>query len=841
MKPLYLIAMGLLSLNLIAQPSVRNPAGDGFDEAKYRKIAYERKIPPQDVEGYIRAERSKYLLQQHPELAQPKKEKVTMVNLSKYSNQFIQTNYCANSDFSQLDYSNWTGDVASNCSVGTQYPVASWLGTGINGNNGMPIITNTDPCNATTVSTDRHVVMNLQPGALTTNAAFAFNNGYDPSCCNGSTMFYDLPMVPPGETSSLRIGSAYPNYTCEKVVYALTPSSAASLFTYKYAVVINDGGHPLGEQPAFSFALKDGNGVVLSGGTNPCFIYNVDATAALTDTTFIQNYFNNPCWNSGGGSTYYRKWRPVTVDLSAYIGQTIYAEFQAIDCPWSGHFCYAYISAKCVPVQGHVSMCSSSNTQILYAPGYFASYQWYGPNNTTPIAGATADTLAITNGTVGDVYTVDCITWQGCTTKVNVTLQNSALDITYFNTGMNGTFYGADTLSMCSGNSMTLVASGANSYTWSASAGLSSNDTVMVTPGGTTLTYSVSGTTSTGCVDTAVVVFALDTSGCVWPGDADENLQVDNFDLFPVGVKWGVAGAARSFVSSAWYGYPCADWSDTLQNGINTKYTDCNGNGTVEFGDTLPVYVNYNATHAFKSMAQSQGVNPDIYLQFNKTLYFPGDTVVADVYLGSSSSQLANVYGAAFTIDYDESNTLAGTEKFYFMNSWMGNVNQQFIKLEKLFGAAGYVDASQVRITHSTVNGFGKIATLKYKLKSVVNGNGWLYFNTNSAVMSDDQGQLTNLNAGTDSVAVAVNGIGVAQHKAISHLIVFPNPSSGEISIQSSDRIDEVKVVDVLGKTLGVQRPAAKKCTLLFEETGVYFIQVKTGETSIVKKLVVDR
>jgi len=832
MKKIYILTLSLLSAGIVAQTSVQKPQDAGFDENKYLQIAKERNIPPQDIAGYISAERHKYIQAQHPELYH-KKENVMMVDLSRHGNDAVQVNYCPNSDFSYLAYTNWTGEMSTNCIPGTQYPVPTWNGTGINGNNGSNVLINTDPCNN---STDFQVIMNTQIGPQTNNQAFAMNNGYDPNCKNPSTGFYDLPMVPYGATSSVRLGSAYSNYTSQKLVYAVTPTALRSLFTYQFAVVIDDGSHPVGEQPAFLFAVKDVNGNLITGVNQNCVQYNIDATGASTDTSYIKA--NGPC---AGWDVYYRKWRTVTIDLTSQIGNTVYAEFQAVDCPWSGHYCYGYISAKCEAADVHVSMCAGTSSQFLSAPKGFNQYQWYDPN-LVAIPGANSDTLT-TYGNLGDTYTVDCITLQGCTTKLTANLNPGSLDIYYYNGSISGFFSGTGNVNMCSGNNMNLLAIGANTYTWSASAGGSNNDTVNVTPTLSSLTYSVIGTSQNGCIDSASISFTLDTSGCVWPGDADENLVVDNLDLLQVGLKWGLSGPARSFLSSLWYGYPCNDWNDTLQSGINTKYVDCNGSGIIEMGDTLPVYVNYNATHTFKMQSPNtvQAGNPDIYLVFNKTLYYPGDTLYADVMAGTSANPQMNFYGAAFSIDYEETKTKTGSEKFNFNNSFMGTINTDYIKLEKVFTGTGYVDASAVRIGHTDVNGFGKVAQLTLILKDTLNGNGWMYFTTSGAVKTSSLGELTNMNTGTDSVAVAVNGIGIAQNKSVQSLSVFPNPSAGNFVIRNSVNMDEIKVCDILGNTVLEARPNANKFNLSLDTEGVYFIRVKSGKETLIRKVIVSK
>lgn len=489
-KILFLAFMGSLA---VAGAQVEPVLPAAFDKGAVILEARKKGIPDSDIEGYVRAAYARYRNEN-----EPRTQKITVVDLQNnkmYTT--IQTTQCQNSDFSMNDYSNWTGDISDNCSAGSVYPAATYSTTGFNGNNGSPIVSNTDPCNASTVSTDRHVIMSMPIGAVQNNNTQAFLNGYDPSCCNINTQMYDLPMRPNNTTNAIRLGSAYANETSEKLIYPLTVTSSNAQFTYQFAVVVNDGGHPVGEQPAFRFAMKDNTGNVLTqGGSAACMQYDKDATGAQTDSTYIQNYSNNPCWNSGGMSTWYRPWATVTVDLTAYIGQTVYAEFETLDCPWSGHFCYAYISATCGALQASVGgMCGGVNVATLFAPQGFANYQWYGPNNLTPISGATNTTYTANPATNGDVYTVDCITLQGCTTRMQVTVAptNILASVTSNNTCQGGT----------SGSASVTVSGGTQySYTWSPS-GSNASSISNLPPG----SYSVTVHDNTNnCPDTTMVV-----------------------------------------------------------------------------------------------------------------------------------------------------------------------------------------------------------------------------------------------------------------------------------------------------------------------------------------------
>src|SRR5690606_30535362 len=141
----------------------------------------------------------------------------------------------------------------------------------------------------------------------------------------------------------------------------------------------------------FKISVKDQNGNQIGG---PCAIYNVNATLASTDPTFVE---------IAAGNVFYRPWELVSVDLFNYIGQTVRIEFESADCDLSGHYGYAYVDAGCGTLSLASSFCAADDSALVVAPPGFDNYQWFGPNNSTqPIVGETNDSLFITNPVLND-------------------------------------------------------------------------------------------------------------------------------------------------------------------------------------------------------------------------------------------------------------------------------------------------------------------------------------------------------------------------------------------------------------------------------------------------------
>jgi hypothetical protein len=73
-----------------------------------------------------------------------------------------------------------------------------------------------------------------------------------------------------------------------------------------------------------------------------------------------------------------------------------------------------------------------------------------------------------------------------------------------------------------------------------------------------------------------------------------------------------------------------------------------------------------------------------------------------------------------------------------------------------------------------------------------------------------------------------------------NQVTVYPNPSSGSITISNSQKIDELKVTDMLGNVVYETKGTDQKVVLHLESNGVYFISVISGKETSVKKVVVN-
>jgi gliding motility-associated-like protein len=278
---------------------------------------------------------------------------------------------CVNADFSDGNFTGWTGTYFDQCT-------SSFFGSCL--------------CSATNPLADAGFNQGplndppTDPNTEYSQVICSAAGGNDP---NLTSLGFTLPTVWPGNAYSARIGNMWQDVGStgygdgETISYSFTVTPANCNFTYHYAVVLYDGGHPTGQQPFFNIAMVDGSGNAIT-----CANYEVDATTAHTIGGFT----------SLAGDVYAKPWTSVFIPLNNYLGQTVKITFTTRGCLPSGcagsHYSYAYIAAECGPlalVASSPTVCGGTDI-TLTAPAGAATYAWSGPGI---VSGGTTQTVTI--------------------------------------------------------------------------------------------------------------------------------------------------------------------------------------------------------------------------------------------------------------------------------------------------------------------------------------------------------------------------------------------------------------------------------------------------------------
>ncbi len=380
---------------------------------------------------------------------------------------------CSNSNFSMGNWTNWTGcygyySTACNCQT------AGFLTTGA------------------------HPLHKIIPAP----------GWHDIKTCNGLLNIF------PGESFSARIGDTMytsnsgnacpPNGRAIKkeaeLKYAVTVTSNSYLFIYRYAVVLQTGGHlpPTAYQPDFKIQVNDAAGAVLD---STCGYYYITAQVNGTPAPGW-----NLCTNDATGNVYWKDWTTVGMNLSPYLGQTVNVIFNVRGCSYDTHFGYAYISTYCSALQIQTALCQGDSTAALTAPPGFLSYLWS--------TGGTTESITVPHPVTGSEYWCKLTAYNGCTD----TIFNS-LTYTVLNADFNYTASCPGVPSQFSDNS-TLNQNQVISWDWDWGDGTSGTTTtspnlthVFLNPG--TFNVTMIAHSTEGCKDTITKSVTIDTIALV--------------------------------------------------------------------------------------------------------------------------------------------------------------------------------------------------------------------------------------------------------------------------------------------------------------------------------------
>ena len=356
-------------------------------------------------------------------------------------------------------------------------------------------------------------------------------------------------------------------------------------------------------------------------------------------------------------------------------------------------------------------------------------------------------------------------------------------------------------------------------------------------------------TAKSGASDTANGKIFIDST-CVWPGDANYDKVVDASDVLNIGLGFGKTGPARPSANITWIAQPCQDWKDTFSKTVNYKQADCNGDSTIGYSDTLAITANYSKTH-LKTLSRIQGKPSDAPLQIvlNKDSAQIGDFITADVYLGTKTSNIKNIYGLCFGMNFNSALVDTNSISIDYTSNWFATFNKNQLHFSKDLYGSDRMDFAITRIDHTNASGYGKICSIKMKVSNAVPKAGTklnFIFSNNKQI--DASGKYIPVYMSDDSIIVKQLLTGVENTiPSVSSLNVYPNPFKGFTNIEYSLSRDEkvlVEVFDMTGRRISLlanEEQVSGIHNLKFESNsaaGQYILRIQTGEQVIYKQIV---
>jgi gliding motility-associated-like protein len=243
------------------------------------------------------------------------------------------------------------------------------------------------------------------------------------------------------------------------------PTTVPYTMTYAYAMVLENGTHNSDQQPMFSATLSVGDSIITCA--SPSYLLPTlnnaqnGGTGATLDTAAAKAEgfapSRNPSVNANpnsptGGHLYdvwWKSWREVTFDLSAYRGRTVTLTFEADNCVPGGHFAYAYVALRntCAGllISGDTVACTNSDLTYSVPSLEGATYTWSVPADWSILSGAATNIIQVAAGVDPGMVIVHEV--NGCANL------HDTLDVTTAPPTIPGSLLGTNTV--CTGTNIS--------------------------------------------------------------------------------------------------------------------------------------------------------------------------------------------------------------------------------------------------------------------------------------------------------------------------------------------------------------------------------------------------
>jgi hypothetical protein len=189
----------------------------------------------------------------------------------------------------------------------------------------------------------------------------------------------------------------------------------------------------------------------------------------------------------------------------------------------------------------------------------------------------------------------------------------------------------------------------------------------------------------------------------VWPGDANNNTEVDVDDLLDVGYNWHMKVRPRDKRSDDWMA-----WWVKRRKGDKTVFSDCNGDGLINEMDRVAIdtnllkshpvsKINKNNTYGYTYDANGNMTNDEYknikitynHLNLPDTITAHGQGKIINVYLADGTLLQRKV----ISITTDEEGNVVEEEKDRL--DYQGEFLFQDDKLSKIMTEEGYISPSK--------------------------------------------------------------------------------------------------------------------------------------------------
>lgn len=326
----------------------------------------------------------------------------------------------------------------------------------------------------------------------------------------------------------------------------------------------------------------------------------------------------------------------------------------------------------------------------------------------------------------------------------------------------------------------------------------------------------------------------------VWPGDVNFDGIADNEDALWLGLAFDQTGPVRPDASLVWEGQPAPDWNFNFsQNNVNLKHADTDGNGVVNFSDTIAISQNYGQTHG-KADSGLAGSSPALWVEAVPDTVGESQAVNITVHLGTAAQPVDSLHGIAFTLTWDESLVTANELHIDFTGNVLGTVGSDVLTLQMPFPADGQADLAISRTTLENFSGYGPLVNARIVTTDNLSGIHELRIGVSGITAITANEFPVELASVPDTVIIDPDHVGIGEAFG-ADLRIHPNPTNGIVRLDGLSGDVAVEVLDATGRTVSRSGNNGSPSLLLdlsAQPEGFYLLRLSGRDGVAVRRVV---
>ncbi len=356
-----------------------------------------------------------------------------------------------------------------------------------------------------------------------------------------------------------------------------------------------------------------------------------------------------------------------------------------------------------------------------------------------------------------------------------------------------------------------------------------------------------------------VVTRVVDCS--VWPGDANRDGYVTGEDFLAVALYYGDTGVVRNNATSSFIAQPATNWVSSfnwaymyLQDLVDKKHADCNGDGIVNAADAALIAQNFGMSHQTSNTFSSMMVtNPsDPHLSLSLPASVSGlSTIVADLTYGDSIVHTP-VYGFCVYIDYNPLQIDQNAISVDFTGSFLDTINISNLITYFYNDVVNHrIVVVAARTDHNGMSGFGHLAAISFNAYPGYSGTLELHIGSDTKVMSNSVftgstfGNVQNFfKVNTDDAGTQVS-LSVIEQYNDKIVAIYPAPAMNyfHLDVKNVSGNYSVRILDATGRILSVKYPVTNRQLIDIQDlsAGFYFVQIHGSGWEYNSRIVIEK